>query len=234
MSGRFHRSIERAHQRYGNSSEALPPTSHFFHTLEQDTVLKVEGSVFRVSPNELSFASVKSWRGVYGPWPGQIVFPKSTYYDIFGAGFDSGCIGSERDPVQHARMRRFLAPAFSLKALSEQEDIVQQCVDAFVSRLNTAERVTAGGQGLNMTVWYEMLAFDILGEMAFGETFHCIEDGRPHFWQQMIAKHLYFITVVDNLRRYPLMRWLGGKLLPWLTVEIQNKHSGFSRAKISR
>ena len=85
-----------------------------------------------------------------------------------------------------------------------------------------------------MTVWYEMLAFDILGEMAFGESFHCIEDGRPHYWQQMIAKHLYFITVVDNLCRYPLMRWLGGKLLPWLTIEIQNKHSGFSRAKISR
>ena len=174
---------------------------------------------------------MKSWKAIYGPWPGQIVFAKSDFYEIFGAGFESGCIGSERDPAQHARMKRFLAPAFSTKALSGQESIVQDCVDAFIARLNTA-----GGtrKGLNMTVWYEMLAFDILGEMAFGESFHCVEDGQPHFWQQMIAKHLYFITVMDNLRRYPFMRWLGGKLLPWLTVEIQNKHSGFSRAKISR
>ena len=189
------------------------------------------GKVFRVSPNELSFASVKSWKGIYGPWPGQPPFLKSDFYEIFGAGFDSLCIGSERDPAQHARMKRFLAPAFTTKALSEQEYIVQGCIDAFIAKLRT---VGGAKDGLNMTVWYEMIAFDILGEMAFGESFHCIEKEEPHFWQQMIAKHLFFITVVDNLRRYPLVRWLGQNLLPWLTVEIQNKHSGFSREKISR
>lgn len=129
-------------------------------------------------------------------------------------------------------MKRFLAPAFSTKALSEQEDIVQGCVDAFVARLKCIKGISA--KGLNMTIWYEMLAFDILGEMAFGESFHCIEQERPHFWQQMIAKHLYLITVVDNLRRYPFIRWLGVKLLPWLTVDIQKKHSGYSREKIVR
>ena len=157
---------------------------------------------------------------------------KSDFYEIFGAGFDSGCIGSERDPARHAGMKRFLVPAFSTKALSDQEDIVQGCVDDFITKLKTAGGT--GKDGLDMTVWYEMLAFDILGEMAFGESFHCIEEGKPHFWQQMIAKHLYFITVVDNLRRYPLVRWLGVKLLPWLTVDIQKKHSGYSRAKIAR
>ena len=128
-------------------------------------------------------------------------------------------------------MKRLLAPAFSTKALLEQESIVQNCVDGFVRKL-----LKIGGTDgeLNMTVWYEMIAFDILGEMAFGESFHCIESEKPHFWQQMIAKHLYFITFTDNLRRYPFMRWLGKRLLPWLTVEVQNKHSGFSRMKISR
>lgn len=159
---------------------------------------------------------------------------KSDFYDIFGAGFDSGCIGSERNPARHTQMKRFLAPAFSTKALAEQEDIVQACVDAFVARLKTAGGTEKLGRGLNMTMWYEMLAFDILGEMAFGESFHCVEVGEPHFWQQMIAKHLYFITVVDNLRRYPFVRWLGVKLLPWLTVGVQEKHSGYSRAKIAR
>ena len=72
-------------------------------------------------------------------------------------------------------MRKSLAPAFSTKALMEQEQIVQRCVDGFVERLG--EEGTKGG-GLNMTKWFEMLAFDILGEMAFGETFHCVESGR--------------------------------------------------------
>jgi cytochrome P450 len=100
---------------------------------------------------------------------------KSEFYDMYGSGFDSLCVGSERQPKEHTRMRKSLAPAFSTKALMEQEQIVQRCVDGFVERLG--EEGTKGG-GLNMTKWFEMLAFDILGEMAFGETFHCVESGR--------------------------------------------------------
>ncbi|KAI4137673.1 MAG: hypothetical protein L6R39_007164, partial [Caloplaca ligustica] len=158
------------------------------------------GSVIRVSPNELSFSSYESCKAIYGSSPDRPIFPKSDFYDIFGAGFKCGCIGSERDPVKHTQMKRFLAPAFSNKALSEQEDIVQACIDAFILRLKIAGGTEKRGHGLDMTVWFDMLAFDVLGEMAFGESFHCIEEGKPHFWQQMIANHLYFITVVDNLR----------------------------------
>lgn len=69
-------------------------------------------------------------------------------------------------------MKRDLLPAFSTKALGEQETIVQDCVDGFVDVLRT----DAGAAEWNMTEWFEMIAFDILGEMAFGESFHCIED----------------------------------------------------------
>ncbi|KAL3417255.1 BCL4p [Phlyctema vagabunda] len=88
--------------------------------------------------------------------------------------------------------------------------------------------------GLNMTKWFEMISFDILGEMAFGEGFHCVEDGMPHFWSEMIVKHLFFITVLDNLRRYPMIAAIGRWLLPQLTVSVRNKHCGFSRRKVAR
>ena len=32
--------------------------------------------------------------------------------------------------------------------------------------------------GLSLTEWYEMVAFDVLGEMAFDESFCCIERGK--------------------------------------------------------
>ena len=133
------------------------------------------GSVFRVSPNELSFASVKSWRDIYGPWPGQQPFVKSEFYEMYGAGFDSLCIGSERDPSRHNRMKRSLAGAFSSKALFEQESTVQGCVDVFITKIG---KLGQQKEGLNMTDWYEMIAFDILGEMAFGESFGCVETGK--------------------------------------------------------
>jgi cytochrome P450 len=99
---------------------------------------------------------------------------KSEFYDMYGSGFDSLCIGSERDPQKHAQMKKSLSAAFSTKALVQQESIVRRCVDGFVNRLGVDG---ACEKGLNMTKWFEMIAFDILGEMAFGETFHCVENG---------------------------------------------------------
>ncbi|KAM5458304.1 hypothetical protein MaudCBS49596_000217 [Microsporum audouinii] len=100
---------------------------------------------------------------------------KSEFYDMYGSGFDSLCIGSERRPQVHSRMRKSLTPAFSTKALAEQESIVQMCIDEFIEKVG--EQGTQE-KGLDMTKWFEMLAFDILGEMAFGETLHCIQNAR--------------------------------------------------------
>lgn len=135
------------------------------------------GHVFRVSPNELSFASVGSWKDIYGHQPaGKPAIVKSEFYEMYGAGFKSLCIGSERNPSKHQQMRRSLSSAFSTKALSEQESIVARNIDGFIMKLGQL-----GGPetaGLDMSKWYEMSAFDILGDMAFGESFHCIDNGK--------------------------------------------------------
>lgn len=88
------------------------------------------GPVFRVSPNELSFASVSSWNAIYGyPPSGQGQLIKGEFYDIYGAGFKTGCIGSERNPAEHSRKKKGLTAAFSVKALEQQEAVVQDVVD---------------------------------------------------------------------------------------------------------
>ncbi|KAF5006792.1 hypothetical protein FDECE_6846 [Fusarium decemcellulare] len=206
MGGRFHLAIQEQHKRLG--------------------------PVVRISPNELSFSSVQSWKDIYGhATGGKHTMTKSDFYDMYGSGFESSCIGSERDPKRQSQMKKSLSGAFSTKALSQQEDIVQNCVDGFVLRLG---KDGVSERGLNMTKWFEMIAFDILGEMAFGETFHCIEEGKPHFWSDMVVEHLFFVTVLDNLRRYPFMTAIGRKLLPKLTVHVRDKHSGRLRTETGR
>lgn len=71
-------------------------------------------------------------------------------------------------------MKRSLAPAFSAKALSEQEQIVHETIDVFVEKLGKIGGPNSSG--LNMTKWYEMIAFDVLGEMV-GESFGSVGDG---------------------------------------------------------
>lgn len=112
----------------------------------------------------MSFASVGSWKGIYGHrHSGQPPLIKSKFYEIYGAGFDSLCIGSERNPDKHTRMKKSLSPAFSLRSLEEQTIIVSQCVDRFIARIGEPG---LNIMGLNMTKWYEMVAFDILGELG--------------------------------------------------------------------
>ncbi|GAB1318222.1 hypothetical protein MFIFM68171_08432 [Madurella fahalii] len=89
------------------------------------------GPVFRVSPNELSFASVSSWKAIYGYPP-----PKA---DLL------------RDPAVHARKKRDLTAAFSVKALAAQESIVQRCLDGFMDKLGPLSQ-KSGGKGITMFI----------------------------------------------------------------------------------
>jgi hypothetical protein len=58
--------------------------------------------------------------------------------------------------------------------------------------------------------------------------------GKSHFWSDMIEEHLYFITILDNLRRYPLIAAIGKLILPRLTTGVRNKHTNYSRQKFAR
>lgn len=135
------------------------------------------GPVFRVSPKELSFASAASWQDIYGHKKlGQPQLPKSDFYDIYGSGFQTACVGSERDPKVHARKKKNLTAAFSTRALGEQEGLVQEVINRFVGKIGRSDLGAKDG-GVDLTEWYEMVAFDVLGEMAFGEGFKCVENG---------------------------------------------------------
>ncbi|KAI9685130.1 MAG: hypothetical protein M1822_004717 [Bathelium mastoideum] len=128
-------------------------------------------------------------------------------------------------------MKRTLTPAFSTKSLVEHEPLVQEQVDIFIAKVS---KLGGGSLGINMTDWYEMAAFDILGEMAFGESFRSMEDEHPHFWSQLVEKHLFYVTMLDNLRRYPWVKAIGQMLLPWFTVAVRDQHTGYTRAKVEK
>lgn len=57
--------------------------------------------------------------------------------------------------------------------------------------------------------------------------------GKPHFWSELILGHLFFITVADNIRRFPCGPAFG-KILAPLTGRIRNKHTGYTREKVAR
>jgi cytochrome P450 len=79
-------------------------------------------------------------------------------------------------------VRRLLSHAFSEKALSAQLPLVNIYVDLLINSLR--ERVNQGSGSVRVDVvkWYNYTTFDILGELAFGESFGCLQDDVMHPW----------------------------------------------------
>ena len=72
-------------------------------------------------------------------------------------------------------MRKYLSHAFSERSLKEQEDLVSEIVDEFISHLGMH---ASGEDGANMVLWFNLTTFDIIGSLAFGESFGGLKSGQ--------------------------------------------------------
>lgn len=132
------------------------------------------GPVVRVAPEELSFSSAQSWKDIYGFRQGHRTFIKSPFYDGGSFADQAHSIVSERDPGEHGRMRKYLSRAFSDRSLKEQEVFVAEVVDEFIQQIGSE---CAKSGGIDIVMWFNLTTFDIIGSLAFGESFEGVKSG---------------------------------------------------------
>lgn len=125
-----------------------------------------------MAPNELSFNTLGSWKDIYGSRKGHQPFIKSKFYDGGNFASEAHSIVSERDPAEHSKMRKYLSQAFSDRSLKEQEYLVAEVVDHFIEQIGKH-----GSEGLDLVMWFNLATFDIIGSLAFGETFGGVASG---------------------------------------------------------
>ncbi|OAL43427.1 benzoate 4-monooxygenase cytochrome P450 [Pyrenochaeta sp. DS3sAY3a] len=161
------------------------------------------GHVVRIAPDELSFDTVASRNAIYGHGPARS-FLKSALYEGFVNGGEPSLVGVI-DPTEHGKKRKFLAHAFSAIALRSHETTVQKYCDLFVRQI-----IAHGGsaEGLDITDWFHWFTTDIVGDLAFGESFDSLKNVKTHPWVALIPKHAATIQLGDILRRFPLIRTL--------------------------
>jgi len=87
--------------------------------------------------------------------------------------------------ADHTRHRRILSPAFSDKSLRDQEPTITKHVAMLMRRLR--ERT---GTAVDLVDWFNYTAFDIIGDLTFGEPFGCLEESRIHPWIHFIFANL--------------------------------------------
>lgn len=129
------------------------------------------GKIVRVAPNKLSIATADSWKEVYGFNPTKPRFLKGSFYRAFGRRTS---LFTETDPVIHGKMRKLLSHAFSPEAILQHEGIVHEHVKKFIGKLRG---ISEKRKPFEMSTWFHFLAFDIIGDLAFGEPFGSLDSG---------------------------------------------------------
>lgn len=158
------------------------------------------GDVVRVAPNELTFTSPQAWKDIYGHGHAELAkfFPKGTGH---GDGSRASDIISS-NARDHFRFRRAMLPAFSGKALEQQEPLIQIYVDLLVSRLR---EVAETGEATNMVKWYTFTTFDLIGDLAYGESFGGLKSGKQNAWVGSIEKMMKLFPILVLATSSPLL-----------------------------
>ncbi|KUJ14623.1 cytochrome P450 [Mollisia scopiformis] len=140
------------------------------------------GKVVRVGYNHVSIADERALQVVYAHGNG---FLKDTFYEAFVVG-TTGMFNT-RDRVEHTRKRKLMAHAFSPKSVGEFEPYMKSNLERWVAQLDrkSAYPTRNGFAEFDAMPWFSYLAFDIIGDLAFGSPFGMVEKGRDEVEMQL-------------------------------------------------
>ena len=192
---------------------------------------KYKSNVVRISPRELSFINASAWQDINGHRAGHRDFEKDLA--VYGSPPNKVHSILTAPRADHSRMRRVLENAFSVKAFREQEPIVLAYVDKLIRCLHE-EVDRSDVNKVDVVQWYNWMSFDIIGDLAFAESFNCLEDQAHHPWVEMVFGNLKGISLMGACNRFPLFKHLLPFLIPRRVHKMIADHWAYTTERLSR
>jgi benzoate 4-monooxygenase len=144
--------------------------------LAVDEAHKKYGKLVRIQPHHVSVADDEAIQIIYGHGNG---FLKSEYYDAF-VSIVRGLFNT-RDRAEHSRKRKIVSHTFSAKSIGQFEQYMRHNLELFYKRWtelsDSAKESDSKYCEMDALSWFNYLAFDIIGDLAFGSPFGMLERG---------------------------------------------------------
>ncbi|KAL2132356.1 hypothetical protein VTI74DRAFT_3927 [Chaetomium olivicolor] len=190
------------------------------------------GPVVRIAPNELAFSDPQAWKDIMGHLRGSdgAEMPKwdKFYRPVEDVPRDIVNAGRE----EHALLRRTMAHGFSDRSMREQQPLIKGYIDLLIRRLR--EKGEGGRQKVDIATWYNYTTFDVIGDLAFGESFGCLDNSDYHPWVKAIFAVARAGTVFQTLAQYPMLIKALLAVIPSRFLEEREKHMQMTIAKLKR
>ncbi|KAJ6019382.1 Averantin hydroxylase [Penicillium canescens] len=185
------------------------------------------GPVIRIAPDELSYTTSTAGKKIYGQRSPEFV--KS----LDGRGIVPpsrmgvrGIVTAHQE--KHAQLRRAILPAFSERALREQESFFQLYAGKLTAQLS---RVCKSGPQ-DMVRWYSFTTFDIVSDLAFGEAAGCL-DNADSPWLAVLGLRAKSLVWLQFTVYYGLYHWIAW-ITPKYMLQARQKHIELCGEKIRR
>ena len=128
------------------------------------------GDFVRIGSNDLSIIHPKAVNAIYGSGS---KCRKADWYDMTQPIVS---MHMTRHQLVHDKRRRIWSTAFSDKALRGYQDRIQVYQNRLIARI-----ASFGGQPVNVTKWFGLYSFDVMGDLAFGKSFEMLESNEEHW-----------------------------------------------------
>lgn len=136
---------------------------------------------------------------------------KSEFYLVLDSGAGTFTTHTEIDKEKHAAKRRVLSHAFSDSALRSAESFILENIVKWCNKIGPTED-REWSEKRNIGDWSNWLGYDIMGELAFGQQFDCLNSEQYRHLPTALtegAKFQYWFSYVPFV-------WI---LRPFLTSE---------------
>ncbi|KAJ5776043.1 uncharacterized protein N7511_001054 [Penicillium nucicola] len=222
----------------GPKLAAITPLVHLLWDIQGKQHSKIKalhdqyGDVVRIAPNALVYRAAPAWRDIYGHRKkGHKTFLKDpALYAPTPNGVNAIITANEED---HSRMRRLLTHAFSNQALRAQEEILQKYADMFIDKLQEIMGSSVS-KDLDITRWFNFTTFDLIGDLAFGEPFGCLDNSTYHWWVLIILDAVKASAYLKVFWFYPFLVPLVKFLVPKHLLEKRQASFELSVEKVRR
>ncbi|KAL4886060.1 cytochrome P450 [Aspergillus karnatakaensis] len=172
------------------------------------------GTIVRTGPNELSVTDPQAWKDIYGIKQSK-VFKKDRFAVATPVAGAKGLVAADGD--DHARQRRLMSHAFSERAMRQQEELVSVHAQNAREKLLalTCAPPTASGEAdtsnpgsalLNIVELFSHYTFDVLTDLAFGESSNCLRDPAQHHFVTLTGDSAMQQILMNLSRRLWIVR----------------------------
>lgn len=191
------------------------------------------GDVVRVSPNALSFIHPNAWQDIYARKPGLEPFPKDMrrYTEFLNINGAKGVLTA--DDADHVRLRRGLSPAFSDKGIRDQEPMLQTHAALLVQRLRDTIHDRAIAGKVDISCWLNWVTFDIMGDLAFGEPFGCLQRCEYNPWVASVYEFIRDGTYLGIIKQFPWLDFVFQRALPASLLQKLYDHQKLAIEKVN-